>query len=163
MASGDTLLIFTPLNNEPPSTYIATLDLRNNHPVLDLDDATWQDAVFTAILPRAYSGGGLTVTVWFTMSSATSGNVMWDVFFERIGEVQDIDSDNFGGYLSKVQAVAGTCGVVAKAEIAFNDGAQMKNLLAGELFRLKVRRDGSDGNDTASGDAELLAVEIKET
>ena len=40
MASGDTLLVFTPLHNEPPASNFATLDLRNLHPVLDFDPTT---------------------------------------------------------------------------------------------------------------------------
>ena len=37
MASGDTLNVFTPLQNEPPASIYATLDVRNLHPVLDFD------------------------------------------------------------------------------------------------------------------------------
>ena len=48
MASGDTLLTFTPASNEPPATVFATLDTRNAHPVLDFDDAANEDAVFSA-------------------------------------------------------------------------------------------------------------------
>ena len=61
MASGDTLLVFHPFDNEPPSANYATLDIRNLHPVLDFDDSTDESAVFSAVLPWAYSGGGLTV------------------------------------------------------------------------------------------------------
>ena len=163
MASGDTLLIFTPLNNEPPATVYATLDLRNNHPVLDFDDGTFEDAVFTGILPRAYSGGGLTVSVFFAMSSATAGDVWWKASIERIGEVLDIDADGYSVYQVQKETVSGTCGIPVKAEIIFTDGAQMDSLVAGEPFRIRIRRDGTDWQDTASGDAELLAVEIKET
>jgi hypothetical protein len=163
MASGDTLLVFTPLNNEAPSTSYPTLDVRNDHPVLDYPDDTYKDALFTAVLPRSYAGGGLTVAIYFAMSSATSGNVVWKAAIERIGEVLDIDSDGFAAYQAQIKAVAGTCGMAAKAEIEFTDGAQMDSLVAGELFRLKVRRDGGDGSDNASGDAELLAVEVGET
>jgi len=163
MASGDTLLIFTPLNNEPPSSYYATLDTRNSHPVLDFDDATAEFALFTSILPRAYSGGGLTVTLWFTMSSAVSGDVVWTFFIERIGEVQDIDSDGFALDYTTTKTVSGTSGMAVKAERTFTDGSQMDNLAVGEPFRLKIRRTAEVGSDTASGDAELLAVEIKET
>ena len=88
MASGDTLLIFTPLHNEPPSSDPATLDLRNQHPVLDFDAATNESAIFSAVMPRSYAGGGLTVYIHYAMSSATSGDIDWDVAFERIGEKQ---------------------------------------------------------------------------
>ena len=80
MASGDTLLIFTPLHNEPPATNPATLDTRNQHPVLDFDATTNEDAVFSAVMPRSYAATtGLTVYIHYAMSSATSGDVDWDV------------------------------------------------------------------------------------
>ena len=163
MASGDTLLIFTPLNNEPKASAYATLDLRNNHPVLDFNDGAYGDAGFTGILPRAYSGGGLTVAVFFAMSIATSGDVFWKAQIERIGEVLDIDANGYAGFQVIKATASETCGIPVKAEITFTDGAQMDSLVAGEPFKISIRRDGTDVNDTASGDAELLAVEIKET
>jgi len=45
--------------------------------------------------------------------------------------------------------------------VAFTDGAQMDSVAVGELFRIKVTRDAA--SDDAAGDAELHAVEIKET
>ena len=45
MSSGDTLLIFNPLHNEPPASNPATLDTRNQHPILDFDAATNESAV----------------------------------------------------------------------------------------------------------------------
>ncbi|MHC4500358.1 MAG: hypothetical protein ACYS21_14740, partial [Planctomycetota bacterium] len=96
MASGDTLLIFTPLHNEPPASNYATLDIRNQHPVLDFDAATNESAVLTGVMLRNYTGGGITVYLHYAMSSAISGDVDWDVAFERIGDgQQDIDSDGF--------------------------------------------------------------------
>ncbi len=50
MASGDTLLIFGPLHNEPPSSDAATFDTRNLHPVLDFDASTDESAVFSSII-----------------------------------------------------------------------------------------------------------------
>lgn len=51
MASGDTLLIFTPQCNEPPAVDFATLDLRNSHLVLDFDATAIESAVgFEALL-----------------------------------------------------------------------------------------------------------------
>ncbi|KKL04943.1 hypothetical protein LCGC14_2611000, partial [marine sediment metagenome] len=87
MASGNTLLIFRPQDNEPPSANFATIDNRvgTTHPVLDFDDTTNESAVFSATMPRSYAGGGLTVYIHYAMTSATSGDIDWDVAFERIG------------------------------------------------------------------------------
>ena len=163
MASGDTLLIFTPLHNEPPSSNNATLDTRNSHAVLDFDDTTNEDAVFKAIMPQAYSGGGVTVYLHYAMTSATSGDVDWDVAFERVSDqVQDIDSDGFAAANSVDNTtVPGTSGNVDVVSVAFTDGADMDSVTAGDGFRVKVTRDAV--SDTATGDAELWAVEIRET
>lgn len=164
MASGDTLLIFGPLNNEPTSSNNATLDVRNAHPVLDFDDTTNESAVFSAILPQNYAGTtGVTVYLHYSMTSATSGDVDWDVAFERIGDQQlDIDADSFAAVNSVDNTtVPGTSGNVDVVSVAFTDGADMDSVAAGELFRIKVTRDAA--SDTATGDAELHAVEIRET
>jgi hypothetical protein len=163
MASGDTLVVFTPLHNEPPSSDPATLDTRNQHPVLDFDPTTNESAVFSGVMPRNYDGGGVTVYLHYAMSSATSGDVDWDVSFERIGDQQlDIDSDSFAAVNSVDNTtVPGTSGNVDIVNTTFTDGADMDSVAAGEAFRLKITRDAA--SDTAAGDAELLAVEIKET
>ncbi len=163
MASDDTLLIFTPLANEPPVSVPALLDTRNSHPVLDFDDSTNWSAVFTAIMPRNYAGGGLTVYIHYAMSTATSGDVDWDVSFERIGDQQqDLDSDGFAAAQSVDNTtVPGTSGLVDIVSVAFTDGAQMDSIAVAESFRIKITRDAV--SDTASGDGELVAVEIKET
>jgi len=163
MATGDTLLIFTPLHNEPPASNPATLDTRNQHAILDFDASTNEDAVFSAIMPRSYAGGGLTVYIHYAMSSAESGDVDWDVAFERIGDQQlDIDADSFAAVQSVDNTtVPGTSGLVDIVSVAFTDGAQMDSVAVGEGFRMKVTRDAA--SDTAAGDAELRFVEVKET
>ena len=74
MATGDTLAVFTPKSNVPPTSNGATLDQRNNHLVLDFDDTTDESAVFESFLPEHYDGGGLTVTLVWMATSATTGN-----------------------------------------------------------------------------------------
>jgi len=163
MASGDTLLVFTPLMNEPPTSNFASLDTRNLHPVLDFDAATNETAVFTAIMPRNYAGGGITVYLHYAMSSATADTVDWDVAFERIGDQQlDIDADSFAAVNSVDDTtVPETSGNVDVVNVTFDDGADMDSVAVGEAFRLSVTRDAA--SDDATGDAELVAVEIKET
>jgi len=164
MASGDTLLIFTPPTYEPPTSNYATFDARNTHPVLDFDDTTNESAVWTGIMPQSYAATtGVTVYIHYAMTSATSGDIDWDVAFERIGdEVLDIDSDSFAAVNSVDNTtVPGTSGNVDVVSIAFTDGADMDSVAAGELFRIKVTRDAA--SDTATGDAELVYIELRET
>lgn len=164
MASGDTLVVFTPFNNEPPTSDFATIDQRNQHPILNFDGAANENAIFSAIMPRNYGGGGLTVYLHYSMSTETSNDIDWDVDFERIGDgSQDVDSDGFTGSPNSVDntTVPGTSGFVDIVNVTFTDGADMDNIAVGELFRIKVTRDAA--SDTSTGDAELHAVEIKET
>lgn len=163
MASGDTLVTFTPEDNEPPTTNYATRDTRNSHPVLDFDTTTQESAIFSAVVPRHYAGGGITVYVHAMLTSATSGTLGWDVAFERMSDAAtDLDSDSFAAAQTITAAtVPGTSGVVLVLNVAVTNGANMDSIAVGEAFRLRVRRDVA--NDTAAGDGELLAVELKET
>ena len=164
MATTDSLVIFRPPDNEPPSSNFATVDIRNLHPVLDFDDTTQEIAIFTGIMPRNYSALGITVYVHYAATTATSGTGGWDVTFERIGDgSQDIDADGFATAQTITAAtVPATSGNVDILNVAITDGAAGTDSVAvGESFRLRIRRDVA--NDTATGDLELVMVELKET
>ncbi len=164
MATGDTLLIFAPQSGEAVSSNYATFDTRNLHPVLDFDASTNESVVFSGVMPRNYAGTtGVTVYLHYSMTSATSGDVDWDVAWERIGDqALDIDADSFAAVNSVDNTtVPGTSGNVDVVSIAFTDGADMDSVAAGEGFRLKITRDAV--SDTATGDAELRFIEVKET
>jgi hypothetical protein len=166
MPSGDTLRDWEPTANQPPATAYATLDTRNAHPVLDFDGSTDEEAVFGGILARRYSGGGLTVNIHCTFTSATSGSVRWQAAFERVdASGLDIDSDSFASFQSNGGTAPGTSGQEIVVAITFTDGAQIDSLAVGERFRLKIRRDadGTSGTDNIATDAELTAVELVET
>lgn len=166
MASGDTLIIIdNPHSYAPPTANYATIDTRNTHKVLDFDDTTDEGAVFECVMPENYAGGGVTVYPHFTMSSATTGNVVLTAAFERDADGgQDIDSDGFATAQSATIAVPGTSGIIESSNsISFTNGSQMDSVVAGDRFRLKVTRDADNASDTASGDLELLAIRIEET
>lgn len=163
MASGDTLIEFVPQSNEPPTSNAASIDTRNNHPVLDFDDTTNETAIFSGVMPKHYAGGGVDVFLHYAMTSATSGDIDWDVAFERIGDQQqDLDSDGFAAVNSvDSTTVPGTSGLVDIVSVAFTNGADMDSVAVGEGFRLEVIRDAT--NDSAVGDGELRFIEIRET
>lgn len=167
MATGDTLVVFTPHANMPPSANYATLDTRNGHLVLDFDASTDESAIFGGVLPRNYAGGGVTVRIYWSGTSATSGSVRWDAAFERLDdEGQDTDSDSFASAQSATASAPSTSGSLQYTDIAFTDGAQMDSLAAGEAFRLKINRDADasgGGTDDMTGDAEIHRIEISES
>lgn len=163
MASGSTLLAFGARVGIPAASNGAQFSMRNNHLVLAFDTATQETAYFIGLLPRNYASGGLTVYLHWAAASATSGTIGWDVAFERMSDGStDLNSDSFASAQTVTAAtVPGTPGIVSVTNVAVTDGANIDGLTAGDSFRLRVRRDVA--NDTASGDAELHFIEIKET
>lgn len=166
MATTNVLAVFTPLNNEPPSSAFATLDTRNGHVTLDFDGSTDEEAVFSGVLPAHYSGGGLTIDTFWSFTSATTGSLRVQSAIERIDASSlDIDANSFASFNSAGGSAPGTSGQVIKVTITHASGAEMDSLAAGEAFRIKIRRDadGTSGTDDITTDAELLAVHVKET
>lgn len=169
MASGDTLVAFGAwAANNPPSSNYATLDTRNGYQLLDFDATTDESMIFGPLLmPRSYAAGGVTVSVWWGATSATSGTVSIDVSFLSISDdADDIDTKSFAAANNSgavtAPSASGEFGVDA---ITFTDGADMDSVAAGEFFFLKVTRDADSttATDNMTGDMELLGIEIKET
>lgn len=166
MASGQTLIVWLASDFEALSpTNTPGLTVRNNHQVLGFDTAPAgvEYAYFKGILPRNYAGGGITVYVHYAMASATTGTCGWLVAFERIGDgSQDIDADGFAGNQTiTAVTVPGTSGNVDIVNVAVTDGANIDSIAVGEVFRLRITRDTA--SDTAAGDGQLVAIELKET
>jgi hypothetical protein len=153
-----TYAVFTAEHNQPPATAFATLDTRNSIAVLDFDAATDESAVFVGVIPEGASlGSGLKVFIHWMASTATSGNCRWGVQFEKSGT--DLDSDSFDTATEAHSAANGTSGIETVTEIT---ATAIDSLAAGDRFRLKVFRNADDAtNDTMTGDAELVAVEVR--
>lgn len=163
MASGNTLCVVDDVRSASfPAATFPTFDIRNNHPVLDF--ATGEIAYFEFVMPRHYAGGGVTIYLHYAMTSATANNVKFETDFERIGDgLQDLDADGFTGSPQNTGdvTVPATSGHVDITTTTHTNGAQMDSAAVGEKFRLSVKRVAPSGTD-ATGDAELVGIEIKE-
>jgi hypothetical protein len=146
-------------DNQPPATAFATLDTRNSIAVLDFDPATDEAAIFSGVIPDyADLSSGLKIRLAWMATTATSGNVRWGVQFERCNT--DLDADSFDTATLVTSAADATSGIPTIAEIT---ATAIDSLAVGDTFRIKIYRDADDAtNDTMSGDAELIAVEVQQ-
>ncbi len=155
--STKTYAVFNAQDNQPPATNFATLDTRNSISILDFDDATDESAIFLGVIPEAaVLGSGLKIRIIWTAATATSGACVWDASLERM--TTDIDTDSFDTAASVTTTTNGTSGVPNYSEITLTT---IDSVTAGDGFRLKINRDANNGSDTMTGDAELIAVEVR--
>lgn len=153
------LTTFTPLDNQPPASNFATLDTRNSIAVLDFDDTTEESAVFVGCISDSFIdfGSGIQVKIHWMATSATSGNCRWGVQFEKMNT--DADSDSFATAAEDHSTTNGTNGIPTTTTITITT---IDSLANGDFFRLKIYRDVTDTtNDTMTGDAELIAIELR--
>jgi hypothetical protein len=90
-------------------------------------------------------------------TTATTGNVRWRVALER-GNT-DLDADSFDTAAEGNGAANGTSGIPTTTSISLTT---FDSVAVGEPYRIRISRVGSDAtNDTMTGDAELIAVEVR--
>jgi hypothetical protein len=157
-AGTKTIARFNASDNQPPASSFATIDTRNSLLVLAFDDASVESAVFVGQIPEgAVLTSGISVRLYWMATSATTGNVRWRAEFEADGT--DLDSDSFDTATEATGAANGTSGIETLTTFTCTT---IDSLAAGDRFRLRISRVGNDGtNDTMSGDAELVAVELR--
>jgi hypothetical protein len=148
---------FTASDNQPPSSGFATLDTRNSIAVLEFDASSNESAVFMGSVPsNAVLVSGLATKLWWMADTATSGSVVWSVQFEAQGT--DNDSDSFDIANSGTSTTNGTSGIETETEITCTT---IDNLSNNNRYRLKINRVANSASDTMTGDAQLIAVEVR--
>jgi hypothetical protein len=130
--------------------------------LMTFDSATSEFVHFQMILPQHYSLGGINISLVWMAAAATSGDVVWGAQYEtHADDAFDLDSDSFA-FADTVQATApSVSGEVGYDPIVLTDGSFMDDALVGESGRLRIYR-ATGGSDTMSGDAQLLAVQVRE-
>lgn len=168
MASGDVVGHITAVI--PPGASAATIDTRagGSTPaeairVWDFDASSSEYMDFMGYL-EGYDAGGLTVTLYYSMSSATSDQVRWEVAFRSIeDDAEDIDSSHSYAFNGVSDTVPSAAGEISMPTITFTDGADMDNVDDGDWFIFRIYRDHDHADDDATGDAELWGFKILET
>lgn len=157
-----TRAIFTPFSAEFSASNPQLKVDAQRRPVLAFDATTQESCQWSGVAPQGLSGT-LTAVITYKMASATTGGVAFDVSLEAVsdGDALDLDAaesfDAVNG--GSVAAVPGTAGYIDQISITLTNADA---IAAGDYFRLRLARDVADAADTASGDCEVLAVELRD-
>ena len=148
-----------------PSSGGCSRGVVQNRSYLAFDDTTVEAARSVPFqMPAAYTGSGtLKADIFYMMASATSGKVDFEVAVEAVtaADAVDLDSaESFDTANAANQTVPGTAGYLGKLTVTLTN---KDSVAAGDMVRLKLERDADDGtDDTASGDARVLLITVRE-
>lgn len=154
-----TRAVFTPFSAEFPTSNFPQLALVNARPVLAFDQTTAETCYWTDVAPQGLTGT-LTAVISY-IATVNSGTAAFDVAIEAIssGDTIDLDtSTSFGtANSSSAQTVPGTAGYMSQISVTLTN---TDSLAAADYFRLSLQRN--TGLDTAAGDVQVLAVELRD-
>jgi len=163
MASGDPVVQV--LCIMPPGASAATMDARaggsapaENVIVYDFDASS--DEYLDFLCRReGYDGSGLTFTLPWSASSATSGQTRWEAAVRRIADdAEDIDVSHSYVYNAVSDTAPSASGELSYPTIAFTNGADMDSWADTELAIVRVHRDYDHAEQDMIRDAELWAL-----
>jgi hypothetical protein len=148
-----------------PSSSAPSRGVVQNREYLAFDDTAVESCRSRPFaMPAAYTGSGtLKADLYYMMASATSDKVDFEVSVEAVtaADATDLDAgESFDTANAGNQTVPGTAGYLGVLTITLTN---KDSVAAGDYVRLKIERDADDGtDDTASGDARLLLVVVRE-
>lgn len=130
--------------------------VRNGRTFMWFDDTTTEQVIREAVMSSDYLSG-LSVNIDWVSETETSGNATFGVSFERLASNgNNVDSDNFAAEKTGTGASNASNGKITRTTIVFT-ASEAADIVAGESFRIKLRRGGLTG-DTMSNDAQVLSV-----
>jgi asparagine N-glycosylation enzyme membrane subunit Stt3 len=150
-----------PFAAEFPASGMPQLTLVNRRPALAYDAANMELAYWTLPVPSGLTTP-VSVNITYAMASATTGGIALGVTVEAITDGDTLDTDTANSFdannVVSVAAVPGTAGYIDQVLIPLtnNDGMAYADLVRIGLFRVVA-----DAADTASGDLQVYAVELR--
>jgi len=158
--SGGTLQPQTAKLSGADITTPARIDMGDRKPkLLFATDAT-QEAIFGPwIVPLNYVGTPI-LELKYAMASATSGKVDMEVKVMACSDGDDVDAAGFDTLNETTGGITvpGTAGLHDTIATPLTNADSMA---VGDSVWFHIQRDHDDTDDTASGDLELVAAEIK--
>ena len=133
-------------------------------PVLAFDDTTSEVCYSPPFrMPASYTGAGtLKADIEYAMLSATSGGVVFGVSVEAVtpGDALDLSgSASFDTENTNSGTVPATAKYLQEITVTLTN---KDSVAAGDMVRLKLARKPADASDTATGDAYVLNVCVRE-
>jgi len=144
----------------PKDGFSADLSVVNNHPLIIYPDDQSTYVFFEDVASSLYSGLGATLHLFWTANSNID-DVVWYLSFERDNPLgQNIYFDSFAPEVPSISPAAPVVGRIRK--VTFNlTNADLDGIVAGDPFRVRVRRDGGVGFDNMVGDAQLFRIAME--
>jgi hypothetical protein len=129
---------------------------------LAFDAAADEWCTWTFRLPIDFASSPV-AKVQFKMTSAVTGNVVWDVRIGTItpGSTTSANTKVFAAANTVTTAVpATTAGKIAESALTLTN---FDSAVAGDWSVIRLSRVGSSGSDTAAGDAEFVMLVLEYT
>ncbi len=169
MASGDTLASLAAegmrgVGSNPTSHDDVEAGADQPISVLDFDSSQTEEAMGKALMDGQYDGSAaIDVTVTGSMDSANTGTkkVRIDIKIMRLNVGQDIGADGFAAAQSVSITVDNDANELFEGTVAFTN-AQFDGVQPNEWFVAHVQRDHDHADDDATGDFQLIGLEVVE-
>jgi len=141
----------------PSSTFTARIDASENN--WRLLFSTGQVALWQGVMDARYDGTTLYCDIYYTMDSATSGNIVWNVEVMAVtpGDSVDINTKSYASVNATTDSVPGTAGYLKRATVTLTNADSIE---AGDFYRIRISRNAI-GN-TATGVAEMVGAVIRQ-
>lgn len=124
-------------------------------------DAATDEAAFWRFVASSYGSGNLTVEIDWYADTASSGDVVWGVAIAAItpdADTQDVETDSLATENTVTDSHIGTTGQrLHRATVTVSN---LDSLADGDNVVVRIRRVGSSGSDTMSGDAALTIARV---
>tara|TARA_R100001244_G_scaffold40818_3_gene36723 strand:- start:1265 stop:1762 length:498 start_codon:yes stop_codon:yes gene_type:complete len=108
-------------------------------------------------VPENYVGGAKFVPAWDT--TATSGDVEWDIDYRAVAAGESVDQATAQEALNQNDTAGGSAHLLQVAELSATAG----NFSPGDLVQYIIYRDGVDAGDTIAASVRLLKLNFEWT
>ena len=128
---------------------------------LAFDASTEEQVCWAFRMPADYASAPV-LRVQYKMASATTGGVAFEGRIAAVsdGDAQDVDAKGFAAANVGTATVPGTAGHLDEVAVTMTNA---DSVAAGDFVVVYLNRDPAHASDTATGDAEVVAVALTYT